>query len=70
MLFKCIYNAVFAESEIVDVDNSIGRICAAPTVSCPPAVPIAVSGEEITEEVAMLFKYYGTDEILVVKQGL
>lgn len=63
-------NAVFAESEIVDVDNSIGRICAAPTVSCPPAVPIAVSGEEITEEVAKLFKYYGTDEILVVKQGL
>lgn len=60
-------DAVFAESETVDVDNSIGRICASPTVSCPPAVPIAVSGEEITEEVAELFKYYGTDKILVVK---
>ncbi len=61
-------DAVFAESETVDVDNSIGRICASPTVSCPPAVPIAVSGEEITEEVAKLFKYYGFDKILVVKQ--
>ena len=61
-------DAVFAESETVDVDNSIGRICASPTVSCPPAVPIAVSGEEITEEVAKLFKYYGIDKILVVKQ--
>ncbi len=61
-------DAVFAESEIVDIDKSIGRICAAPTVSCPPAVPIAVSGEEITEEVAKLFKYYGFDKILVVKQ--
>jgi arginine/lysine/ornithine decarboxylase len=60
-------DAVFAESETVDVDNSIGRICASPTVSCPPAVPIAVSGEEITEEVAKLFKYYGIDKILVVK---
>lgn len=61
-------DAVFAESETVDVNEAVGRICAAPTVSCPPAVPIAVSGEEITEEVAKLFKYYGFDKILVVKQ--
>lgn len=61
-------DAVFAESETVDVNDAVGRICAAPTVSCPPAVPIAVSGEEITEEVAKLFKYYGFDKILVVKQ--
>ena len=60
-------DAVFAETETVDVDNSIGRICASPTVSCPPAVPIAVSGEEITKEVAELFKYYSIDKILVVK---
>lgn len=62
-----IRNAVFAESEIVCAENSIGRICAAPTVSCPPAVPVVVSGEEITPNVANLLKYYGIDKIKVVK---
>ncbi|MBQ7953172.1 MAG: aminotransferase class I/II-fold pyridoxal phosphate-dependent enzyme [Clostridia bacterium] len=61
-------DAVFSEYETVDVKRCVGRICAAPTVSCPPAVPIAVSGEEITEETAQLFKYYGIDKILVVKE--
>ncbi len=61
-------DAVFSEYETVDVKRCVGRICAAPTVSCPPAVPIAVSGEEITEEVAELFKYYGIEKILVVKK--
>ncbi len=60
-------DAVFAESEMVDVDQCVGRICAAPTVSCPPAVPIAVSGEEITKETVELLKYYGMEKILVVK---
>ena len=60
-------DAVFAESETIDTDKSIGRICASPTVSCPPAVPIAVSGEEITEETAEMLKYYGINKILVVK---
>ena len=62
-----IRDAVFAEYETVDVKNCVGKICASPSVSCPPAVPIAVSGEEITEEIAELFKYYGINEILVVK---
>lgn len=60
-------DAVFAEYEMADVNECIGRICAAPVVSCPPAVPIAVSGEEITENIAELFKYYGMEKILVVK---
>ena len=61
-------DAVFAEYEAVDITECVGRICAAPTVSCPPAVPIAVSGEEITKEIAELFKYYGIEKILVVKE--
>lgn len=62
-----IREAVFSPSETVETKYAEGRICAAPTVSCPPAVPIAVSGEEITKEVIELLKYYETDRIKVVK---
>ncbi len=61
-------DAVFKESETVSIKNAVGRICAEPTVSCPPAVPIAVSGEKITKEAVCLFEYYGIDEIRVVKK--
>ena len=63
-----IRDAIFADHEIVDVDASIGRVCGAPTVSCPPAVPIAVSGEIIREEDISLFHKYGIDRIEVVKE--
>lgn len=63
-----IRHAVFADSEVVNTEDAVGRICAAPTVSCPPAVPIAISGEEITEEIAKLFLHYGIDKIQVVKE--
>ena len=63
-----IRDAVLSPSETVETKNAEGRICAAPTVSCPPAVPIAVSGEEITKEIIELLKYYGIDKIKVVKQ--
>lgn len=62
-----IREAMFAESETVDCERAVGRICSAPTVSCPPAVPIAVSGERINSEQAELLKYYGIEEISVVK---
>ena len=44
-----------------------GKICASPCVSCPPAIPIAVSGERITREHIALFKAYGIEEIDTVK---
>lgn len=62
-----IREAIFSESEEVNVENSVGRVCASPTVSCPPAIPIAVSGEKITEQHIKLFKKYNVDKILVVK---
>ena len=62
-----IRDAVFSEHEILPARLAIGRICASPTVSCPPAVPIAVSGEEITEEAVLLFEKYQINEIEVVK---
>ncbi|MBR5320607.1 MAG: aminotransferase class V-fold PLP-dependent enzyme [Clostridia bacterium] len=62
-----IREAVFSECEEVNVENAAGRICASPTVSCPPAIPIAISGEKITNEHIELFKKYNIDKILVVK---
>ena len=62
-----IREATFAASETIDAAESLGRICAAQTVSCPPAVPIAISGEEINENTVKLFKTYGIKKIKVVK---
>lgn len=62
-----IRSAVFAKSEIVDVNVSQGRVCASPTVSCPPAVPIVMSGEKINSDHITLFKYYGIEKVSVVK---
>ena len=62
-----IREAIFSPHELVPVQDSIGRVCALPSVSCPPAVPIAVSGEEIDSAAAELFCAYGIETISVVK---
>lgn len=62
-----IREAVFAPSETIPVEESLGRICGAVRVPCPPAVPIAASGEIITEECINIFKRYGIFFVNVVK---
>ena len=42
-----IRQAVFAPQETIPAGSALGRVCALPTVSCPPAIPIVVSGEVI-----------------------
>lgn len=59
--------AMLSESEYIFAKDSVGRICAEPTVSCPPAVPICVSGEIITAQIANAFAYYGFEKIKVMK---
>ena len=61
-----IRQALFASHELVSAERALGRICGTPTVSCPPAIPIAVSGERITAEMLELFRYYGVNEIDVL----
>ena len=58
---------MFAEHEEIAVEEAEGRICAAPTVACPPAIPIVVSGEVIDKAAIVLFQYYGTKMVDVVK---
>ena len=62
-----IREAVLSPCEIIAVERSEGRICASPTVSCPPAVPIVISGERITVEDVRLFIHYGIKTVSVVK---
>ena len=59
--------ALFTAHEVVPAEESLGRICGAPTVACPPAIPIVISGERISEEAVYLFRYYGIKEVDVLK---
>ena len=61
-----IRSAILSPSEIIPSRKAEGRICASPTVSCPPAVPIVISGERITAEDIKLFKHYGVEAVSVV----
>ena len=62
-----IREAMLSQSELIPIDEALGRVCAVPTVSCPPAVPIAVSGEIIDPRVILLCKKYGIKNIEVMK---
>ena len=61
-----IREAMFATPETVSIKDALERICRVPTVSCPPAIPIAVPGELIDESVLKLFEYYKINNIDVV----
>ena len=62
-----IREAVFAPHETVPAREALGRVCGAPTVACPPAIPIAVSGEVITREAISLLTHYGIENVDVIK---
>ncbi|NCC08424.1 MAG: amino acid decarboxylase [Clostridia bacterium] len=63
-----IRTAIFAPHETIQVSNSVGRICASPTVSCPPAIPIVVSGEIIDNSAVRLFEYYDIKTVDVIAE--
>lgn len=62
-----IREALFAPQETVPAEKALGRVCGAPTVACPPAIPIAVSGEVIGPEALALFRYYGVKTVDVLQ---
>lgn len=62
-----IRKALFSPHEVIAADQALGRICGMPTVSCPPAIPIAVSGERITADMLTLFHHYSIETIDVLK---
>ena len=62
------HEALMSMQEWVPTTEAEGRILAGASVSCPPAVPIAVIGERINSSAVRLFEYYGIGKCLVVKE--
>ena len=60
--------AMLAPFQTLPIEACLGRILASPSVSCPPAVPILVCGEEIDSEALDAFRYYGIERCTVVKE--
>lgn len=60
--------ALTSKTEIVSVDNAKGRIFADLSVSCPPAIPIAVCGEILDDNAIEMLKYYKITHCEVIKQ--
>ena len=55
------HEALFEVGRERPVDQCLGMVLADPMVSCPPAVPVAVSGEVLDETAIRLMRYYGTE---------
>ena len=62
-----IRNALLSPCETIQVSESEGRILAASSVGCPPAVPIVVCGERIDKNAIACFRYYSIDTCCVVQ---
>lgn len=61
-----IREAMFRPHETVPAGEALERICGAPTVGCPPAIPIAAAGERIGAECAALFLRCGVNYVDVL----
>lgn len=65
-----IRRALFSPSESIAVEAAEGRICAAPTASCPPAIPAVMSGERIRADVIRILQANRIERICVVRMAL
>ena len=61
-----IREAILAPSVRIPVEEASGCVCASPSVSCPPAVPVAISGERLTDKILSVMKWYGINDIDVI----
>lgn len=59
--------AMMSPGEWIPVTQADGRILAAPSVGCPPAVPIIMCGERIDRMTVERFQRYGIERCMVVK---
>ena len=61
-------DCIYMPTEKIPTEKSVGRICGAVNVSCPPAVPVVIAGEKIGEKEKELLLYYGVKEIEVISE--
>ena len=59
--------AMLNPAEVLPLEQCLGRVLADPCVSCPPAVPLLMCGEEIGEDALRCFAYYGRGELTCVR---
>ena len=62
-----IREATMSPSAEYDVNECKGKILATTNVSCPPAIPIVVCGEEISESAVEVFRYYDIKNLRCVE---
>ncbi len=58
--------ALMTVSRPCAVQDSLGKVLGSPAVSCPPAIPIVVCGEEINESAIRVMEYYGIENINIL----
>ena len=63
-----IREAALSPCETIPARESAGRVLAAASIGCPPAVPIVVCGERIDGDAARAFAYYGIETCTGVKE--
>lgn len=61
------HDALFSGAVDLPSAQCAGKILAAATVSCPPAVPVVCCGERITEDAVAALQYYKIDTLSVVR---
>ena len=57
-----IREAMLSPRETLPLEKAVGRVLADACVSCPPAVPVVIAGERVTEDAAACMAYYGVTE--------
>lgn len=67
MVAKTIRESIMGESEIVNLENSEGRVAARIVCPCPPGIPVVMPGEKIGAFEMEALKKYGISEIAVLK---
>ena len=60
-------DVVFSLTKITDAKNALGKVYADFNIPCPPAVPIIMPGEVISNSTIEIFNYYKIDKIKIVK---
>ncbi len=61
-------DAMLSPCETLPIKECLGRVLAAASVGCPPAVPVVVCGEIIDRDALKGFEYYGITKCTVVKK--
>ncbi len=64
---RSIREALLSPARELPLRQCLGRILADASVSCPPAIPIVVCGEEITLDSIACFEYYGITHCRVME---